>query len=150
MELYMCGFNAHQQLHLDEENPRDDITQFHKVHRSPHLGVRCALWSSTVVESDGKLIHSGFRRPRSGPIPVDGPPTRNIKTIFGDTSGVLGALTTDGSLCVYHDDSHPTKCPEFKKHRFAEDSFIAKQNLAIEHLAIADSGEVCIITSTYA
>lgn len=144
MELYVCGFNAHHQL-LDSD--RDEIVQFEKARRSPQFRVRCALWSCTVVEDDGSLFHSGFRTSGLDPVLIEGPPTRNIKIIFGDTSGVLGALTTDGSLFVIHDDPSVTEGPVLKRYRFEEDSFISKQNLAIAHLAISDNGEVCIITS---
>lgn len=144
MELYVCGFNAHHQL---MQSSTDEITQFEKACRSPRLEVRCALWSSSIVEDDRTLVHNGFRSSGLAPILIEGPPTRNLKTIFGDTSGVLGALATDGNLYVYHDDPAVTKGPEFKKFRFDEDSFITKQNLAIDHVATADNGEVCIITS---
>ena len=147
MELYMCGFNAHHQLDDDRNNHSDEITQFRKVSRSPRLNVRCALWSSTVIQSDGIFVHQGYRPSALHPILIDGPPPRNITSIFGDTSGVLGALATDGSLHLYHDGSQGKVGPEFKKHRFPEDGFIVRQSLAIEHLAIADNGVVCICTS---
>lgn len=143
----MCGFNAHHQLVHDPDHHDEEIAQLRKVLRSPHLNVRCALWSSTVIQSDGTLLHQGYRPSRLCPTLIDGPPPRNIKSIFGDTSGVLGALATDGSLYLYHDGSHGRAGPEFKKHRFPEDSFIVQQSLAIEYLAIADNGEVCICTS---
>lgn len=144
----MCGFNTHHQLVHDENNHCDEITQFRKVLRSPRLNVRCALWSSTVIESDGTLIHRGYRPSGLDPTLIDGPPTRNITSIFGDTSGVLGALASDGNLYLYNDTSSQGKVsPELKRHRFPEDSFIVRQSLAIEHLAIADNGMVCICTS---
>ena len=147
MELYMCGFNTHRQLDHDQDHHNDEITHFRKVLRSPHLNVRCALWSSTVIESDGTLLYQGYRTSGLYSTLIDGPPPRNIKSVFGDTSGVLGALTTDGSLYLYHDDSQGKVGPELKKHRFPEHSFIVQQSLGIEHLAIADNGEVCICTS---
>lgn len=149
MELYMCGFNAHHQLDHDQDHHNNDITQFRKVLRSPHLNVRCALWSSTVIQSDGTLLHQGYRPLGLSPMLIDGPPPRNIKSIFGDTSGVLGALAIDGSLYLYHDGSQGRVGPEFRKHRFPEESFIVQQSLAIEHLAIADNGEVCTCTGAY-
>ena len=143
----MCGFNAHHQLDHDQANHSDEITQFRKVSKSPHLNVRCALWSFTVIQSDGSLLHQGYRPSGTHPTLIDGPPPRNIKSVFGDTGGVLGALATDGSLYIYHDGSAGSSGPEFKKHRFPEDSFIVRQSLAIEHLAIAENGVVCICTS---
>lgn len=140
----MCGFNTHHQLDHDLDHHNDEITKFTKVLRSPRLDVRCALWSSTVIQDDGTLLHQGYRPSGLAPVLIDGPPPRNIKSIFGDTSGVLGALATDGTLYLYHDSS---RGPEFKKHRFPEGSFIVQQGMAIEHLAIADNGEVCICTS---
>jgi len=146
MELYMCGFNAHNQLPSRKQHQIQDLFQFEKGYRSPQLEVRCALWSSVVIEVDGSFMHHGFRPSSQSPVLIEGPPTRNIKAIFGDTSGVLGTLSTNGSL--YKFDSKPGKTPELKKHRFNEDSFIIRQNLAIDHLAISDNGEVCICTST--
>ena len=143
----MCGFNTHHQLDHDPDHHNDEITQFRKVLRSPCLDVRCAFWSSTVIQNDGTLLHQGYRPSGLSPLLIDGPPPRNIKSIFGDTSGVLGAITTNGSLYLYQDGSHGRVGPEFKKHRFPKGSFIVQQGLAIEHLAIADNGEVCICTS---
>lgn len=145
----MCGFNAHHQIHHDQEHHINEITHYRKVVRSPHLDVPCTLWSATVIQSDGTLLHQGYHPAGLYPTPIDGPPPRNLKSIFGDTSGVLGALAKDGSLYLYHDGSRGSVSPEFKKHRFPKCSFIFQQSLAIEHLAIADNGEVCVCTSTF-
>lgn len=144
MELYMCGFNTHHQLDHNPDHHNSEITKFKKVLRSPRLDVRCALWSSTVIQNDETLLHQGYRPSGLSPTLIDGPPPRNIKCIFGDTSGVLGPVAADGSLHLYHDFS---RGPEFRKHRFPDGSFIVQQGVAIEHLAIADNGEVCICTS---
>ena len=143
----MCGFNAHHQLYHSKTRHEDEVHQFEKVDRAPKVEVRCAFWSSTVIESDGCLVHQGFRQSGLDPTVIDGPPLRNIKIVFGDTSGVLGALTTDGSVYLYHDGSATRKGPELKKHRFNEECFLVQQGLAIEQLAIAENGEVCIHTS---
>ena len=102
------------------------------------------------MDVDGSLLYHGFRSSGLGPVPLDGPPPRNIKTIFGDTSGVLGALTKDGSVYLLKDDIDNSKSLEFKKHHFSEDNFIYRQSLVIDHLALADNGEVCICTSAFA
>lgn len=141
----MCGFNAHNQIPSKKHNEEQDILSFEQAYRSPDLAARCALWSCTVIEVDGSLVYHGFRPSGHSSVLIDGPPTRNIKAIFGDASGVLGALTTDGSLYTFRTTSN--KPPEFKKHRFSEASFIVRQNLAIDQLAIADSGEVCICSN---
>ena len=143
----MCGFNTHHQLHHDQDYDNDEILQFRNVLTSPHLSVQCALWSSTVIQSDGHLLHQGYRQSGLSPALIESPAPSNIKSIFGDTSGVLGALATDGSLYLYHDGSDGRAGPELKKHRFPEDSIILQQSLAIEHLAIAENGEVGICTS---
>ena len=124
----MCGFNTHHQLDHDQDLHNDEITKFRKVLRSPRISVRCALWSSTVVESDGTFLHQGYHPLGLNSTLIDGPPPRNIKSIFGDTSGVLGALSTDGTLYLYHYGSHGRDSPEFKKHRFTENSFIVQQS----------------------
>ncbi len=91
----MCGFNTHHQLNHDPDHHNDEILKFRKVLRSPRLNVRCALWSSTVIQNDGTLLHQGYRPSGLCPTLIDGPPPRNIKSLFGDTSGVLGALATE-------------------------------------------------------
>ena len=143
MELYVCGFNAHHQLTRDSS---DDIFYFKKILCSPHINVRCALWSSTVVENDVGLVHGGFCSSGEGPLTIEGPSTRNIKKVFGDTRGVLGALTTDGSLYLFQDKTAAGEGLELKKHHFSDDSFIESQNLAIDHIAITENGKVCIAT----
>ena len=144
MELYVCGFNAHNQLLLDSDH---EILQFTKILRAPQLAVQCMLWSSTVIENDGDLFHRGFRPVGIGSVALEGPPSRNIKTFFGDTSGVLGALAKDGGLYVMQNDPDTDHDLKLKRHHFKEQSFIHSQHLAIDHLAIADNGEVCVITS---
>lgn len=143
MELHICGFNAHNQL---VSGSKDETNQFSKIRQSLYLRVRSALWSSMMFEDDGNLIHTGFRSSGVDPTLVDSPPLWNIKAIFGDTSGVLGALTNDGSIYLFHDGLPTKPHVQFKKHHFDEDSFITKQNLSIHHVAIADNEEVCIIT----
>ena len=140
----MCGFNAHRQILPQSSN---DVLQLERTHRSPDLTVRCALWSAIVIEDDGELNHRGFLSSNMDPTIIEGPPPRNIKCVFGNTSGILGALSTDGSLYVLQHDTAKGKRPEFRKHHFHEESFFRTQNQAIDHIAIADNGEVCIITS---
>ena len=143
----MCGFNAHYQLVDQEYQSNGNILRFEKVYASSYIKVRCALWSCTVVEDDGSLIHRGFRTSGLDPVSVDGAPPRNIKTLFGDASGVLGALTKGGSIYLFTDDIDGSNGRRLRKHRFDADNFLSRQNLFIDHLAIADNGEVCICTS---
>ena len=147
MELYMCGFNAHHQLVGQEHHNNDNILKFENVYQSPYIKVRCALWSCTVVEDDGSLVHRGFRASGLDPVSLDGVPPRNIKTLFGDASGLLGALTKGGSIHLFTEDIDESNGWRLRKHRFDADNFLSRQNLIIEHIAIADNGEVCICTS---
>ena len=147
MELYMCGFNAHCQLVDQGYQTNENILEFKKVYQSPYIRVRCALWSSTVVEDDGSLIHRGFRVSGLDPVSIDGAPPRTIKTLFGDASGILGALTKGGSIHLFADDVDQSNGWRLRKHRFDADNFLYRQNFIIDHIAIADNGEVCICTS---
>ena len=143
----MCGFNAHYQL-VDQEYQNDEnILVFTKVCQSPYIRVCCALWSCTVVEDDGSLVHRGFRASGLDPVSIEGTPPRNIKTLFGDVSGVMGALTKNGSIHLFTDDADQTNGLRLRKHRFDADNFLSRQKLIIDHIAIADNGEVCICTS---
>lgn len=143
----MCGFNAHHQLVDLEHQNNENIPRFQKVYQSPDIRVRCALWSCTVVEDDGSMIHRGFRASGLDPVSVDGAPPRNIKAFFGDASGVLGALMKGGSIHLFTDYRDESNGCRLRKHRFDADNFLSKQNLIIDHIAIADNGEVCICTS---
>ena len=143
----MCGFNAHHQLLNQESQNNENILRFQKACQSPYIKVHSALWSCTVVEDDGSLIHSGFRALGLDPVSVDGAPPRNIKAFFGDASGVLGALTKGGSIHLFTDDIDKSNGCRLRKHRFDADNFLSRQNLIIDHIAIADNGEVCICTS---
>ena len=143
----MCGFNAHYQLVEHGYQNNENVLKFEKVCQSPHIRVRCVLWSCTVVEDDGSLIHRGFRALGMDPVSVDGAPPRNIKTLFGDASGLLGALTKGGSIHLFTDDIDEFNSGRLRKHRFSTDNFLSRQNLIIDHIAIADNGELCICTS---
>ena len=143
----MCGFNAHHQLVGPEHHSDEDILKFRRICQSPYLKVRCALWSCTIVENDGVLIHRGFRTSGLSSISIDGPPPRNIKTFFGDVSGMIGALTKDGSVLLFSDDPGQLNDSRLRKYRFDENSFLFQQNLIVEHLTIANNGEVCTCTS---
>lgn len=147
MEVYMCGFNVHHQIRHSPDDHKDRFTNLLKVLRSPRLSVRCALWSSMIIESNDLFIHQGFHMSGFKPVLVDGPPSKNIRSVFGDASGVLGALSTDGGLYLFREDPIVSRSPQFTKYQFDEDYFIVQHNLAIDHLAIADNGEVCVCTS---
>ena len=143
----MCGFNAHYQLVDQEYQNNENILEFKNVYQSPYIRVRCALWSCTVLEDDGSLVHRGFRTSGLDPVSIGGAPPRNIKTLFGDASGILGALTKGGSIHLFTDDVDQSNGWRLRKHRFDTDNFLSRQNLIIDHIAIADNGEVCICTS---
>ena len=143
----MCGFNAHYQLVDHEHQNNENILKFEKVYESSYIRVCCALWSCTVLKDDGSLVHRGFRTSGLDPISVDGAPPRNIKTLFGDASGMLGALTKGGSIYLFTDDTDESNGWRLRKHRFDADNFLSRQDLIIDHIAIADNGEVCICTS---
>lgn len=151
MELYACGFNAHQQLIRKSEHDHDDLLRFERILKAPNINVRCVLWGATIIESenDSSLIHRGFRASGTNPVAINGPPSKNIKSLFGDTIGLLGGLGTDGSLYLFVDDTENVgRGPELKKHDFSDGNSIRKRGLAIEHLAISGGGEVCVCIST--
>ncbi len=92
------------------------------------IRVLCALWSATVLEIDNQLVFNGYfdanssccislfdknnrniknkrgdNDNRGGACcysnrPISGLAASEVKTVFGDTSGVLGALGFDGGL----------------------------------------------------
>lgn len=110
MELYASGFNAHGQL-LPAHSPHDLLAFRRIASGTSTIRVRCATWSATVLEIDGVLELRGYlpgegrdeadeRGGKSKVAVLRGLPADGIKTIVGDASGVLGALTTEGEIWV--------------------------------------------------
>lgn len=192
MELYASGFNAHGQL-LPSCSPHD-LHSFQKIASGTTIRVRCATWSATVLEIDdvlelrGSQSHGdqaggcgkdedlpggGQERNHNTTVAViRGLPADRIKTIVGDASGVLCALTMEGELWLL-DEMHQMqgKAPELTK---ATDGSIAlslswvrhvvdfgafeagfparedgeERKIVIDQIAVAGNDRVCISIHT--
>lgn len=140
MTLYACGFNAHGQLlpSSSGQNP-ENLHTLQKIAEGDQIRVCCALWSATVLEIDGALIFRGYHRSQLQNCEIEGPPASDFTTIFGDTSGVLGAVTRDGGFWTLCSQS---SLPEFKKH--VQNTFLDSENLVLDHIAIAGNEQVCM------
>ena len=144
MELYASGFNSHGQLRPNPKNlSPDDLLTFQKIAEGNTIRVHCALWSATVIEVDGRLLFRGFHESGMLDSSISGLAARQVKSVFGDTSGVLGALTQEGE--VWRFDSRAGSLV-FVKHEFPAECFLLRQSLRVDHLGIADNGQVCIST----
>lgn len=136
MELYGSGFNAHGQL-LPSCSTHD-LHSFQKIASGTTIRVRCATWSATVLEIDGVLELRGSQSHndqaggcgKDKDLPADGHernhnktvavirglPADRIKTIVGDASGILCALTMEGELWLLDEmDQMEGKAPELTK-----------------------------------
>ena len=134
MKIYACGFNAHNQLSFEPLNNRhEDIDRFVCIHTASHVNLLCALWSSTVLEVDGELVLRGLQHTAINEGVIRGIDARDVSMLYGDHTGVLGALTKDGSVWgLVADQDSLRMVPE------------QKMQAPIQHIAIAGNGEVCI------
>lgn len=137
MELYACGFNAHNQLtfgHTPEGTPKN-IYRLQKILSGTSIRLLFTGWSTTVVEVDGTL------RSNTGALKLPaGCSASDINSVFGDHTGVLGALTTDGDLLVCKDDDGD----ELIVARAESGSNPDDASLRIAHLTISGTGKICI------
>ncbi|MCJ1362986.1 hypothetical protein MMC16_002092 [Acarospora aff. strigata] len=181
MELYATGFNAHSQLTFPtspapsspspspvfspspsaapsptsspQKSPQD-IHKFRKVLTGTSIRLLFAGWSTTVVDVDGTLRSSndGVIRLPAGISAAD------IKAVFGDHTGVLGALTRGGEVLVYKDgeDDHDEAgrggelC--FKRHEEGAVDTKTKTSrpttTSIAHLTMSGTGLICVSPSS--
>ena len=157
MQLYSTGFNAHHQLNPHNPQPDSTISTFQLVIDSPssprdNIKIHAALWSVTVLEINSQLYHYGYNgRDNSTPVPITGQDARNVKTIFGDVSGVLGAVGRDGIVYVFQSNGEEERGQEgnglvFRPHAWPESSFVVKMELGVEFVVVADNEEVCLCT----
>jgi len=142
MELYACGFNAHGQLNFStstDDSPKD----FYKLRRiltGTSIRLLVAGWSTTVVEVDGTL------RSNRGVIKLPtGCSTQDISSVFGDHTGILGALTLNGALLV-HRDSEDGEELNLASSLPSSSPYNAIPRIA--HLAVSGIGVICISPST--
>ena len=143
MALYACGFNPHGQLLPDaSRDPPQDLRILTKIAEGDFIRVRCVFWSATILEIDGVLIYRGSHTSRlSTCCEIEGPPASDIKTFFGDVSGVLGALTNDGVILTLQAYSNGLV---LKKHPHC--TFIYLRGLVVDHIAISGNEQVCLAT----
>ncbi|KAI4125159.1 MAG: hypothetical protein LQ338_004414 [Usnochroma carphineum] len=129
-----AGFNAHGQL--DPTAKPNNIHTFKQISSSNKLGhkkgnaVPAALWSSTLMLKDDKLIHFGD----SGGYPqdqleldIDPAPV----FFFGDVSGVRGFCSQNGKLGIF-DENPPSP-----------------QNVSVKQVTIAGNGKVCVAVHAF-
>ncbi|KAL9100207.1 MAG: hypothetical protein Q9163_004390 [Psora crenata] len=146
MELYATGFNEHQQLISHNVDDHGDITTFQHVHSVPtgRIKVWAALWSATVIESQGQLWHYGCSGSRTMTTSIKGLEVEDVRSVFGDLSGLLGAVGKDGSLYVFYPDPRESMVvrPVFRRHKWLGGKGFAKQGWKLEHVAVADSDDI--------
>lgn len=142
MELYACGFNAHAQLSLStstEDSPKDIYT-LRKILTGNSIRLLFAGWSTTVVEVDGTL------RSNRGVIKLPtGCLAQDINSVFGDHTGILGALTFGGDLLVHKlsEDGEELNLASSSPASIPDDAIPR-----IARLTVSGIGEVCISPST--
>ena len=141
MELYACGFNAHGQLNFSnssKDSPQD-IYLFQKILTGKSIRLLFAGWSTTVVEVDGTL------RSNKGVIVLPtGCSSQDISSVFGDHTGVCGALTVAGDLLIYQEGGGGEELALAS----STSSSLGNETRRISHLSISGIGKLCISASS--
>ncbi|MCJ1305161.1 hypothetical protein MMC08_007975 [Hypocenomyce scalaris] len=141
MDIYACGFNAHNQLNFDSLHKRsDDIDQFERICRGRNVRLLCALWSSTALEVNGELVLRGSQHTSTNRGLIQGLGAGDISRLYGDHTGVLGAVAKDGSIWTLTDNHHSLSLVKERHHH--------KAQAFVEAIAIAGNGKVCICRRT--
>ncbi len=141
IKVYACGFNAHNQLSFESlNNHPNDIDKFVCIYTARHINLLCALWSSTVLEVDGELVLRGSQHTAINEGFIRGLGTCDVSRLYGDHTGVLGALAKDGSIWSLKADQDSLRMVPVRHHQ--------KAQAPIQHLTIAGNGEVCICRHT--
>ena len=141
MKIYACGFNAHNQLSFESvDNHADDIFHFSCIYTANHASLLCALWSSTVLEVDGEMVLRGSQYTAVNGGLIRGLNSCDVSTLYGDHTGVLGALAKDGSVWILKPDQNSLQMVPLRHHQQAQAS--------VQHIAIAGNGEVCVCKRT--
>lgn len=143
MELYAAGFNAHHQLSQDSN---ESLTSFTKVATGKSIRIISTLWAVTILEIDGNIFHRGYHSSGKPELPISGVPAEDIKSAFGDLSGVVGSLTNDGNLLEFLWNRE--KSDELKIKR-SDEKWFQKDGGKIECMSVAGCGEVAVVTSRF-
>ncbi|KAI9839576.1 MAG: hypothetical protein M1819_002202 [Sarea resinae] len=101
MELYACGFNAHNQLNLKRQKKykNKDLHRFTQVLSAKTIRLLCSGWANTFVEIDGEIILQGHktndRDDRTAP-----PHESTVVSIAGGDASIYAGLLANGQTVV--------------------------------------------------
>ncbi|KAL9047171.1 MAG: hypothetical protein Q9206_006875, partial [Seirophora lacunosa] len=149
-----AGFNAHGQL-----DPTSKVTNIHSFREISHAekydpdvewkkhAVPAALWSSTLLYKDNKLIHRG----ESGGYPQNEANLHldpSVVTFFGDISGIKGFCSQAGDLFRFM--PHPSKQDSpFRREPINTEDLPSPRTIKVTRAAIAGNGKVCVAVHAY-
>lgn len=142
MELYAAGFNGHSQL-LPAPSPPTDLLTFQKIASGTTIRVLCAVFCATVLETDDLIRFRGFHDSGITDAVISGLPAREIRSVFGDTSGVLGALTMTGEFWRLGEREGGLG---FVREEVPLVEWLAREGVVIDRIAVADNDQVCLST----
>jgi len=149
MELYACGLNAHQQLCTNSENesePSQNLYEFQKVEDCKTVRIFCALWCATILEIDDRLVFRGFHTSGLTNCSISGPgpgESHGIRSVFGDLSGVIGAIADDGLLLELGRTYPQADNLIFRRRRTA---WLHQRGNVVDHVSIARNGQIAVVT----
>ena len=134
----MCGFNSHKQLLPDSAN--QDLLGFCQSFKGNDVRVLGSFWCSSILQIEDRILHLGCRPSGScKPCHIVGLDASNIVSLFGDTSGALGAITTEGILYTVEESQEGERDLEFVRLEVAS---------SVKHLAMQENGQVCVCSAS--
>ena len=152
MELYACGLNAHQQLSSDsisQDRSSQIFYNFKKVATGADINIYCTLWCATIFEIDERLVFRGYHLSGLTECLIIRPSSQRshgLKSVFGDLSGVVGALAMNGELLeLVRNDERPDEML-FRRRSL---SWLQQDGNMIDHVSIAGNGETAVVTHNH-
>lgn len=96
MRHYVAGFNLHGQL--SSRSVKENFHSFEHEWKDSNLQFVCSFWSVSVLQKDDTFYVFGYMSGEKSSSFIRGLPASRTSKVFGDTSGVRGALDNDGHL----------------------------------------------------
>ncbi|KAI4268217.1 MAG: hypothetical protein L6R38_007922 [Xanthoria sp. 2 TBL-2021] len=155
-KVLATGFNLHGQLEPGVSNKNGSLYHFTQIQKLDLVDcdkdkvIRCALWSTTILNTGRLLVHRGISGTDPDQIHLDGlidlKGRPKLGVFFGDVSGVKGFLDhSSGDLYILQDDGKNDA--SFVKHCFQANDFLPRTGRQVSHIAIAGNMQVCVTTN---
>ena len=152
MELFACGLNAHQQLSsysINQDRSSQILYNIKKVATGADINIYCTLWCATIIEIDKQLVFRGYHLSGLTECLIVWPSSQRshgLNSVFGNLSGVVGALAIDGELLeLVRNDERPDEML-FRRRSL---SWLQQDGNVIDRVSIAGNGVTAVVTHNH-